>query len=194
MSLRLVRAVSETENLDDFHLSRILVLLRSADARRSKKTVEGIMKLAKLDFLLRYPTCFERALEALGKNPELAGVEPRERTSIESKMIRFRFGPWDARYRRWLGLLLARGLATVAVEGNTIHVGITDSGRAVADQFRRDPLYQKLAERSDLLVKLVGPMSATKLKEFVYAVIPELLDMKWGDEITFEPGGEDLAG
>jgi hypothetical protein len=71
MSLRLVKAVAETENLDDFHLGRLLVLLGSADARKSTpltkaKAVEGITKLAKLDFLLRYPTCLGRALQELG--------------------------------------------------------------------------------------------------------------------------------
>jgi hypothetical protein len=122
MSLRLIKAVAETENLDDFHLGRLLVLLGSADARRSTaitkaKAVEGITKLAKLDFLLRYPTCLERALGELGKDPTEAAVHPRERTSIEAKMVRFRYGPWDARYRRWLGLLVARGLVTLGVAG-----------------------------------------------------------------------------
>ena len=50
MSLRLVRAVAETENMDDFHLGRLLVLLGSADARKASlvtkaKAVEGITKL-----------------------------------------------------------------------------------------------------------------------------------------------------
>jgi hypothetical protein len=184
MSMRLVRAVAETENLDDFHLSRLLILLRSFDSHRgNQKTVEGIMKLAKLDFLVRYPTYFERSLAALGKNPDDVGVEQRERTSIESTMIRFRYGPWDSRYRRWLGLLMARQLVTLSVQGRTIHVGLTERGRDVADTFRADSLYATVSARSDLLSKTVGKMSATKLKDFVYQVFPELVDMKWGAEI-----------
>jgi hypothetical protein len=184
MSLRLVRAVAETENLDDFHLSRLLILLGSIDSRRgSQKSVEGIMKLAKLDFLLRYPTCLERSLVALGQDSAAAQVQPRERTSIESKMIRFRYGPWDSRYRRWLGLLLARGLVTLSLQGKTIHIGLTERGRRIAESFRKDPLYASLVGRSDLLTKTVGRMSATKLKEFVYEVFPEVVDMKWGQEI-----------
>jgi hypothetical protein len=189
MSLRLVRAVGETENLDDFHLSRLLVLLGSVDGRKSQqKTIEGITKLAKLDFLLRYPTCLERALEQLGKDPVLAHVEPRERTSIESKMVRFRYGPWDSRYRRWLGLLFSRGLVTLQLEGNTVHVGLTNTGRELATKFRKDPLYSTMTQRSDLLIKVVGRMTATALKEFVYEVIPEIIDMKWGEEIAVQPG------
>jgi hypothetical protein len=188
MSLRLVKAVAETENLDDFHLSRLLVLLGSADARKKKqqdkqKAVEGITKLAKLDFLLRYPTCLERALTQLGKDPRGAAVQPRERTSIESAMVRFRYGPWDARYRRWLGLLAARGLITLSVEGNTVQIGLTDAGRQLAEQFRTDQLYGDLAARADVVLKAVGSMNATRLKNFVYEVVPEIIDMKWGEEI-----------
>jgi hypothetical protein len=32
-------------------------------------------------------------------------------------------------------------------------------------------------------MKAVGPMSATRLKDFVYVAIPEIVDMKWGREI-----------
>lgn len=188
MSLRLVRAAAEAENLDDLHLGRLLVLLRSADARKAKpetkaKAVEGITKLAKLDFLLRYPTCLERALRRLGKDPSAAAVRPRERTSIESKMFRFRYGPWDARYRRWLGLLSARGLITLGVEGSTVLIGLTGKGRELANRLAEDPLFDELARRGDVVVKAVGGMPATRLKDFVYSVVPEIVDMKWGEEI-----------
>lgn len=188
MSLRLVKAVAETENMDDFHLGRLLVLLGSADARKANlttkaKAVEGITKLAKLDFLLRYPTCLERALAKLGRDAAKADVQLRERTSIEAKMVRFRYGPWDARYRRWLGLLAARGLVTLGVQGNTIQIGLTDAGRDLATQFRGDPLFADLTKRADVVLRAVGSMTGTKLKDFVYEAVPEIIDMKWGEEI-----------
>lgn len=188
MSLRLVKAVAEAENLDDFHLGRLLVLLGSADARKASaatkaKAVEGITKLAKLDFLLRYPTCLERALEKLGRDAAEVKVQPRERTSIEAKMVRFRYGPWDARYRRWLGLLAARRLVILGVQGNTVQIGLSEAGRELAAQFREDPLFGDVTQRADLVMRSVGGMSATKLKDFVYEVVPEIVNMKWGEEI-----------
>jgi hypothetical protein len=188
MSLRLVRAVAETENLDDFHLGRLLVLLASADARKmtvttKAKAVEGITKLAKLDFLLRYPTALEKALVELNRDALEVGVHARERTSIEAKMIRFRYGPWDGRYRRWLGLLAARGLVILGLQGNTVLIGLSDAGRALASEFRLDPLYADLSRRADIVVKAVGPMPATRLKNFIYEAVPEIVDMKWGSEI-----------
>lgn len=189
MSLRLVEAVADAENRDDLHLGRLLVLLSSADARRTTpatkaRAIEGITKLAKLDFLLRYPTCLERALRALGRSDEPVATQPRERTSVETKMIRFRYGPWDGRYRRWLGLLVARGLVSLGVAGNTVQIGLTDSGRTVGEQLRASPEFAELTRRSELTVAAVGSMSATKLKEFIYETIPEIVDMKWGAEIA----------
>jgi hypothetical protein len=189
MSLRLVKAAADSENGDDLHLARLLLLLGSADARKKTainkaRAVEGITKLAKMDFLLRYPTCLERAMAVLDKSPEDVAVQDRERTSIETKMIRFRYGPWDARYRRWLGLLSSRGLLRLAMEGNTVVIGLTDVGRALAGSLKSTPLFAELARRSDITVDAVGSMSATRLKNFVYEAIPEITDMKWGEEIT----------
>lgn len=189
MSLRLLKAMADTENGDDLHLCRLLVLLRSADAKKKTpetkaKAVEGITKLAKLDYLLRYPTSLERALTKLNKNTTELRLLDRERTSIETRMIRFRYGPWDARYRRWLGLLNARELLTLGVRGNTVEIGLTDKGRLLSDRLREDPLNADLASRSDIILNAVGAMSATNLKDFVYAAIPEIIDMKWGDYLT----------
>jgi hypothetical protein len=183
MSLGLVRAVADAETDDSLHLARLLLLLGSVH-KGSGKSVEGITKLAKLDFLLRYPNCLERALRARGKRAEAARVEPQERTTIESKMIRFRYGPWDGRYRRWIGLLVARELAETFVKGVTVHVRLTEQGRALAGQLAGREDFHTIAERSDLIVKEVGKLSATRIKDFVYEVFPELSDMKWGEEIV----------
>lgn len=182
MSLRLIKAVAAFENADELHLARLLLLLREAD-RRSGKTVEGITKLAKLDFLLRYPNCLERALVELDRDPAKANIQNHERTTIESKMVRFRYGPWDDRYRRWIGLLVARGLVTTYVKGRTVHVGLTEEGRSIADMIGETEAFHDLRRRSDEIYVAMGKFSATKLKNFIYEVFPEIIDLKWGQEI-----------
>jgi hypothetical protein len=186
MSLNVLRAAADAENADGLHLARLLILLRSADrtGKAKPKPVEGITKLAKLDFLLRYPIYLERALIQLGKSPDAAAVLPRERTTVETKMIRFRYGPWDGRYRRWLSLLSARGLIKLSMCGRKIEIALTDSGRAVADGLVDRPTFQDLAERGGVVIKAVGSMPATKLKDFVYEIVPEITGMKWGEEIA----------
>jgi hypothetical protein len=191
VSLSVLKAAADAENADGLHLARLLVLLRCADQRGKgvPKPVEGITKLAKLDFLLRYPIYLERALVALGKSPAAAAVLPRERTTVETRMIRFRYGPWDGRYRRWLSLLSARGLITLSMSGRKIEIGMTDQGRAVAGDLAGRVIFKDLAERGDVVMKAVGSMPATKLKDFVYEIVPEITGMKWGEEIGAVPVG-----
>ncbi|MBN2267130.1 MAG: hypothetical protein JW725_02195 [Candidatus Babeliaceae bacterium] len=184
MSLNLIRAVARAENNDDVHLGRLLLLLFEASNRNSRnKAIEGITKLAKLDFLLRYPNCLERALVAVNKNTELANVQSYERTTIEAKMIRFKYGPWDARYRRWLSLLASYDLITIEARGRTVYIEITSKGQEVAGQFSASPAYSDIHARSHLVIRMFGSMSATAIKDFVYRVFPELETMKWGEDI-----------
>jgi hypothetical protein len=188
MSLQLIEAAATSEQRDDLHLTRILLLLRSADRRKRSdagriRAVEGITKLAKLDFLVRYPTYLERALRALGDDASQIDVEERERFSIETKMVRFRYGPWDGRYRRWLGLLVARGLARVGIDGHTVVIGLTSAGRELADAIADDDVFETIASRADAVIRGCGQMSATRIKEFIYTTFPEIVDLKWGEEI-----------
>lgn len=183
MNLRLIRAIARAENADDLHLARLLILLQAVDKGKGE-TVEGIMKLAKLDFLLRYPNCLERTLQARKINPVVAGVRDYERDTIETKMTRFRYGPWDDRYRRWIGLLVARGLVTTYVKGRTVHIQLQERGKEVAAQLSEKEEFADLALRSDLVAKAVGGLSATKLMEFIYETFPEITDMKWGESIS----------
>lgn len=182
MTLRVVRAAMRSETDDELHLSRLLLLLRALGGR-NRKAVNGIMKLAKLDFLLRYPTFLERALKAKEKQPFLAAVQEHERTSIESRMVRFRYGPWDGRYRRWIAILFARGLAETHVKGRTIYAGLTEAGAEIADALGDRAAFRDQKARVEVLRKTFGEMPGTRLKDFIYATFPEIIDLKWGEEI-----------
>lgn len=189
MSLDLLKAAARAENSDGLHLTRLLILLRCADKRgRTPKPVEGITKLAKLDFLLRYPVYLERALIQLGKSTADLDLLPRERTTVETKMIRFRYGPWDGRYRRWLTLLGSRGLLRVSMKGRKIEIGLTEEGRVLADDLSGQTIFADLADRGSIVMKTVGDMSGARLKDFVYEIVPEITGMKWGQEIAADVG------
>lgn len=183
MALELARALAATERDDNLHLSRLLLLM-AAHAGDKSRPIEGLTKLAKLDFLLRYPNCLERALTSAGKDPAKAEVTEFERTTIESKMIRFRYGPWDHRYRRWVALMVARGLVAVNVKGKTVQLWPTPEGQAVATALADQEALEDLATRAKLVAKNFGNRSGTDLKKFVYTTFPELTDMKWGEEIS----------
>lgn len=179
MSLKLIHLAADIEQSDDFHIARLILLLNAA-AGKSNKPIKGIMKLAKMDFLVRYPNCLVRALEAIGKEKMANEIPEEELNTIETRMIRFRFGPWDDRYRRWISILVARGLAHTYLEGRTVNVKLTSEGVDLAAQLSSLDEFQPLAKRSKIVVSAVGNYSATKLKDFVYEVFPEIVDMKWG--------------
>ena len=183
MSLRLIHAAAEVERDDDLHLARLLVLMKQVRDEKDAP-IDGIMKLAKLDFLLRYPNCLERALTDLNKNSSLVDVQDYERHSVETKMMRFRYGPWDERYRRWIGLLVSRELALTYVKGRTVYVVLTEKGCAVAEKIKQVEEFADTTSRSHLVAKHFGKKNGTWLKDFVYRVFPEILDMKWGEDIS----------
>ena len=183
MSFRIVRAAISTERDDSLHEARLLLLLlRVAD--RGDGSVQGITKLAKLDFLLRYPVYLERLLKQTYDRVPDTPMEDYERDTVESKMIRFRYGPWDPRYRRWIGVLVAKGLAHTYLSGRTVHVKLTDKGRHLAKTLDRKDEFRTLVERSLVVGRVAGRLSGTELKRLVYQVVPELTGMPWGEEIA----------
>ena len=126
--------LADLEGNDDLHIGRLLLLLRAFAGRKGTGTVDGLTKLAKLDFLLRYPVYLERALPRRNAESDVPAVEVQEheRKSIESSMIRFKYGPWDPRYRRFLNLMIAKGMVDVVVEGKTYRIGLTERGLDVS--------------------------------------------------------------
>jgi hypothetical protein len=183
MALELVQALARTELDDNLHMARLLMLMEAHAGTRGRP-VDGVTKLAKLDFLLRYPNCLERALTAKSKPTAPAKIKDFERTTIETKMIRFRYGPWDHRYRRWIAILVAKGLLHAGVEGRTVKLWLTDAGRQTATVLSEDGELNDLATRANIVAKSFGNMSGTALKDFIYATFPEITNMRWGDPIT----------
>lgn len=185
MSTSLARKAAEAELSDDLHMARLILLISAASKWKGTKKIEGITKLAKMDFLLRYPNCLNVALTLKGKSPQSLGIvfSRHESNTIESKMIRFRYGPWDGRYRRWISLLKAKGLVVVYTKGRTVILEATEEGERLAVQISESPTHHELSIRSVAVVKTFGRMSATVLMKFIYESFPELNDMCWGDEI-----------
>ena len=83
----IVHALAALERSPELHTARLLILL-NAFASDGDGAVEGLTKLAKLDFLLRYPVMLERALTTKRRTARSVGIEEHERISVESAMVR----------------------------------------------------------------------------------------------------------
>jgi hypothetical protein len=97
-------------------------------------------------------------------------------------MVRYRFGPWDHRYREFLNILIAKGLARVTVEGRTVVISLSPQGRALASQLANNPLFEPYARRSTLL-KRHFDMTATNLMRFIYDTFPEVITLRSNEAI-----------
>jgi len=157
---------------------RLILLINGFTTPR--RNLQGRTKLAKLDFLLRYPSYLRRALIIRGAT-ELTGI-PDVGPDIETKMIRYRYGPWDPAYFVLLGRLIGRNLVTVVPGPKGLEFRATDAGREVAHALGQNDAWTQTA----FLVRLLREhfdLTGTTLKKFVYENFPEVVHARWGERL-----------
>jgi len=92
-------------------------------------------------------------------------------------MVRYRFGPWDHRYRDILNVLAAKDLISLSIEGRTIVISLTDEGHRVSEALIQEPLFEATARRARSLKRNVD-LSATNLMKFIYDTFPEIVSLR----------------
>ncbi len=159
----------DTDSIPEFHAARLLLLLWTCGSG-SPRRISGRTKLAKLDFFLRYPSFLERALAATGN--AAAGRDLDRNPEPEAPMIRYRYGPWDPRYRSFLALLESRGL--VQISGTRVdQIALTTSGGRLARQLAERSEFSGLGQRGRVLGAAFGAWTGTSLKDLIYELFPE---------------------
>lgn len=153
------------EDLTEYHAARILLLLRFSGI---KDSIEGLTKLAKLDFFVRYPKFFERACEHLGK--EYESVPDHD---VETRMVRFHYGPWDKRYYQILGYLEARGLISIVQIGDSYDFFLTPSGAAAVDELRDTGSFDDVILQMRQVKRVFGRQKGSSLKKLIYKLFDE---------------------
>ncbi len=172
-----VQIIANLEESPELHSARLLILLSAFSEGNDEGAIEGITKLAKLDFLLRYPLMLERALTARGRSTQNVQLDDHERFSVESEMVRYRFGPWDHRYREFLNLLVAKDLAKVNIEGRKVVIMATELGLEQAKLLSQIELFESYNRRA-ILLKRHFNLTATNLMRFIYDTFPEIVSLK----------------
>lgn len=177
-----VETIAKLDSDPHLHAARLLVLISTFTGYEEGAAIEGLTKLAKLDFLLRYPVMLERSLIAKGRSVRDVQLEDHERLSVESDMVRYRFGPWDHRYRELLNILAGQELIKVSTEGRTVVIGLTQRGRDLAAALVLLPDFDDYARRSQLL-KRHFDVRATTLMKFIYDTFPEVVSLRSNERI-----------
>ena len=98
-------------------------------------------------------------------------------------MIRYRYGPWDPRYRQFLAFLEARQLISITV-AKPERVALTAAGRKLAEQIASRGSFAPIVERCDAMVGNLAALSGSQLKDLVYQLFPsEVGDVPMRTEI-----------
>jgi len=169
--------------IDDlaYHQARVLLLIDavSSEASHARK-LDGLTKLAKLDFLIRYPALAHVVLDDLESHDQGMSLSIEDHdapTEVEDPMTRYKFGPWDDRYYPVLGALVARGLIRYA-RGRRGSVALvpTPAGKTVAEALASDPYWSPVARRCVAVAKASAGLSGNALKERIYARLASLMD------------------
>lgn len=164
--------------------ARILLLIDafSRKARGQSRYLEGRVKLAKLDFLLRYPRHLRRVLLSQGVSADkIEQLDPNE-APLDARMMRYRYGPWDPSYYAVLGSLIGRGLVVVAPLGNGFGYRTTNTGADLAANLRADGSFDDINQRLALLRRHLDK-SGNTLKSYLYE-LPEIADAAWHEDLT----------
>jgi hypothetical protein len=160
--------------------ARLLLLIDAFSA--GEGTLQGRTKLAKLDFLLRYPRFFNRAMALRNVTVDIASDDAEEH-NIEQRMVRYRYGPWDPAYYALLGALLGRGLITTIPEGNYLGFRTTPRGHEVAAELTSAEAWESVAARAALLQRAFKTQKGSFLKNWIYQHFPEVTQASWGESL-----------
>ena len=163
----------------EYHAARLLMLIQlcgTMDRARHLPKIEGLTKFAKLDFFVRYPSFFQKAAASIGVT-----VSPVT-TTVESRMVRHHYGPWDKRYYQIFAYLEARGLITVEKVGTQYQFTLTETGRKTVEQLLTHRDFDALAEHMKQVKGVLGNKNGNALKTLIYQVFER--------EIAMQPLGE----
>jgi len=186
-----VRLINPAAENIAYHAARLLLLISYCGKPRGARAVmlpavEGRTLLAKLDFFLRYPNYLVKAAEILQKkisDEDAALTGERGAISVESRMVRYRYGPWDHIYYPALAYLVGKRLIVIETIRGADIFRITPQGREVSNRLSKDAAYQDLVRRAETVYKLFNKYTGNRLKDFIYDNFPEVVNRKLGETI-----------
>ena len=175
----------EPEDAIEFHASRLLFLLKFCSTDKldnGEHSIKGRTKLAKLDFFLRYPVYLEKILEKLKKGHLI--LKEHEKQNIETRMIRYKYGPWDDKYYDVWAYLLAKGLIVIKPINGIDYFLITEQGKAAVDSLLGLETYNVIKKRCQVIKKSLAKRKGTSLKNLIYQHFPEIVGQPIGSTIN----------
>lgn len=164
-----------------YHQARVLLLTDAVcSASGHARKLDGLTKLAKLDFLLRYAALAPTVLDQLDPHDarlHLSAQEVDEPAEVEAPMIRYKYGPWDDRYYAVIGALVGRGLLRyVSGRAGSVALAPTASGRRLARQMAVSAEWAGINDRCLAIAEASSGLTGTALKDLIYQRLSDLMN------------------
>ncbi|MFG2049635.1 hypothetical protein ACGFIW_19670 [Micromonospora sp. NPDC048935] len=164
-----------------YHQTRVLLLVTAVAAETGhQRRLDGLTKLAKLDFLLRYPALASTVLDSLepaDPRLHLAKEDRYHPTAVEAPMTRYKYGPWDDRYYMIIGALVGRGLLRYAPgRKGSVALAPTPKGKRHAATIAATAPWSEIAERGQVIAQASTGLTGNALKDLIYQRLADLMD------------------
>jgi hypothetical protein len=164
-----------------YHQARVLLLTDAVcSAAGHARKLDGLTKLAKLDFLLRYAALASTVLDRLDPHDarlHLSAQEVAEPAEVEAPMIRYKYGPWDDRYYAVIGALVGRGLLRyVSGRAGSVALAPTPEGRRLARHMATTAEWAEIDDRCHAIAEASSGLTGTALKDLIYQRLATLMD------------------
>jgi hypothetical protein len=157
------------DDILEFHAARLMLLMEICG---SAGRIDGLTKMAKLDFFTRYPDFFEVARASVSPDSDSPPTTTTD-SAVEASMVRHHYGPWDKRYYHVLAHLEARQLISVVKEGKSYQIALTGLGRERAKMLAAKGSFAPLVSRLKQVKAVFGRKSGTYLKDLIYRLFDQ---------------------
>lgn len=159
------------------HVTRLILLINFAGRPVVSPAIIGRTKLANLDFFVRYPLFLEKAVNILGSEAFIAEFQELvfSSQSIDSHMIRYKYGPWDNRYYNILAYMVGKQLLVIKPKSNADVYSLTNQGIKLLEQLVTRHEFSNTIKRCQIVGQLFETKSGTEIKDFIYRHFPEVV-------------------
>ena len=152
---------------------RVLLLIVAFSGTTTKPgSMGGGDKLARLDFLLRYPKYLAAALRHIEAEEPSVVVEE---DPLRDRVIRYRHPTWSPSHNTIVGNLLGRGLIEAVPTSDGVDYRTIRLGRDLANSIGRDETWEAVNQNAKL-VKHHFDMNAPALKHLLCAADAEIVN------------------
>lgn len=171
--------------------SRLLILIdevgASVEHPSRVRALQGTLRLAKLDFLLRYPEYLYAAIKIVSPS-----TEKYWRDVQAEPMSKYKMGPFEREYYNVFGMLDSRGFTETVRSGGLLDrertFFLTRSGRQFIErELGPDPKWREHQDVARVVRQFFGNWSGADLRNFLYEHFPRITATGLDDTIPLNP-------